>query len=84
MAESLEELIEAHEIEVTCQGCSRIIKRSIAWLRKHRDMACPSCETTIILGTSKLNAEIRNVERQMAELHRQLSQKFGPAPRNSK
>jgi DNA-directed RNA polymerase subunit RPC12/RpoP len=75
--ESLEELIEAHEIDLKCPSCSRTINRSIAWLRKHRDMACPSCETTIILGTSKLNAEIRNIERQMAELHRQLTQKFG-------
>jgi hypothetical protein len=81
MTESLEQLIEAHELDVTCPGCSRTLKRPIAWLRKHRDMTCPTCETTIILGTSKLNAEIRNVERQMAELHRQLSQKFGTSPR---
>lgn len=79
--ESLAELIEAHEIDLKCPSCARTIKRSIAWLRKHRDMSCPSCETTIILGTSKLNAEMRNIERQMAELHRQLTQKFGGAPR---
>lgn len=81
--ESLEELIKAHEIDIKCPGCERTCKRTIAWLRKHRDMQCPVCETTIILGTSKLNAEMRNIERQMAELHRQLSQKFGANPRNN-
>lgn len=82
MTESLKQLIAAHEIDVACPQCARTLKRSIAWLRKRRDMTCPGCETTIILGTSKMNAEIRNVERQMAELHRQLSQKFGATPRN--
>jgi uncharacterized Zn-finger protein len=75
--QSIEKLIAAHELEVQCAGCSTVIQRPIAWLREHRDMTCPICETTIILGTSKINAEIRNVERQLMELHRQLTQKFG-------
>jgi DNA-directed RNA polymerase subunit RPC12/RpoP len=79
--ESIEELIQAHELDVECTRCSHKIKRSIAWLRKHRDTICPNCDTTIVLGTSRLMAEMRNIERQMTELHRQLTQKFKASSR---
>lgn len=72
----LTDAIDSHDIELDCPHCRRKLARSISWLRGRRDTTCPTCETTIVLGTSRINAQIRNVERQMTELHRQLSEKF--------
>lgn len=72
---SIEQVIEAHEIEINCGVCRRISPRSIGWLRGRRDMDCPACGATIVLGTSPLNQRVRSVERQIRQMSQQLTAK---------
>ena len=71
--QSLQDLIDSREIDLACGSCQRTHTRPVAWVRSRREMACPDCHGTIVLGTSELKGRIRDIERQMQELHRMLS-----------
>lgn len=70
--DSLQELIDAREITLNCNACGHASQKPIAWVRSHREMLCQRCGAVVILGTSQLKARIRELERQMRELHRLL------------
>jgi hypothetical protein len=71
--QSLQDLIDSREIDLSCGSCRRTHTRPVAWVRSRREMACPECHGIIVLGTSELKGRIRDIERQMQELHRMLS-----------
>jgi hypothetical protein len=66
-------LVEEHVIEITCSGCDHLIDRKVKEIRGKVDMACPRCEHTIVLGTSRLNAQIRSIESSIGKVRDQLS-----------
>lgn len=74
-------LVEDHVIEVPCTACKHLVATTVKEIRDRTQMSCPNCARTIVLGTSRLTAEIRSIESSIARLRGQLSQSgtFGPA-----
>ncbi len=70
----IERLIDAYEIDVTCQNCRTVYRRSIGWLRVQSSMECENCQAIIVLRTSLMNEEMRRVARQLRKLQQQLGE----------
>jgi len=67
-------LVDQHAIEVACTGCKQSVATIVREIRDRAQMGCPNCGHTIVLGTSRLTAEIRAIERSIGKLRGQLSQ----------
>jgi len=63
--------LDAIEIEIPCENCSRKIKKSIGWIKSHQEFTCP-CGTTIVLKTDQVRREIAKVERSLDGFKRSL------------
>ena len=66
-------LVEEHVIYIPCSSCDLLSARKVKEVRGRIDMACPRCGNTIVLGTSRLNAQIRSIERSLGKVRDQLS-----------
>ncbi|MEA3641875.1 MAG: hypothetical protein VBE63_18340 [Lamprobacter sp.] len=64
-------IFDTTEIEIPCENCCRKIKKSIGWIKSHRQLTC-GCGATIILDTNQFKTEIAKVERSLADLKRAL------------
>ena len=74
-------LVDQHAIEVPCSGCEHSVATTVREIRDRTQMCCPNCGHTIVLGTSRITAEIRAIESSIGKLRGQLSQSgtFGAA-----
>ena len=71
---SKDPLVDQHAIEVPCTGCEHSVDTTVREIRDRTQMCCPNCGHTIVLGTSRITAEIRSIESSMGKLRGQLSQ----------
>lgn len=69
----ISELINRHCLSIDCGECGEFLSVPIGVLRVRSDMRCPKCDAVVVLGTSRINREIRMVERSMARLQSQLA-----------
>jgi anaerobic ribonucleoside-triphosphate reductase len=74
--ETLAEIISAYELSIACEKCGAQTQQSIGWIRLHRDMKCPRCESVIVLNTSRITGTIRSVERRLNDLQSQLTERI--------
>lgn len=70
--DTLERLIDARELDVSCPHCRQVNARTIGWLRDRHEMNCDSCDELIVLGTAELRSQIRTTTRQLRELSESL------------
>ena len=63
--------LDSTEIEIPCENCSRKTKKSIGWIKSHKDFTC-SCGTKITLDASQFKTEIAKVEKSFAALQKTL------------
>lgn len=63
--------LDSQEIEIPCKNCSRKTKKSIGWIKSHKDFTC-ACGTHITLDASQFKSEIAKVERSLASLQKTL------------
>ena len=67
-------LVDQHAIEVPCTGCQHSVDTTVREIRDRTQMSCPNCGHTIVLGTSRLTAQIRAIESSIGKLRGQLSE----------
>jgi hypothetical protein len=75
-SETLSEIINAYELNISCEKCGAQTQQTIGWIRVHRDMKCPGCDTVIVLNTSRITGTIRSVERRLNDLQNQLTERI--------
>lgn len=61
-------ILDDFEIELACPGCSKNIKKRLAWFK--RDFTCPHCGA--VFKTAQFAREIQKVEKSIADLQRQI------------
>jgi len=66
-------LVEEHAIDIPCSSCDHLIDTKVKEIRDRVDMACPHCGHTIVLGTSRLTAQIRSIESSIGKVRDQLA-----------
>jgi hypothetical protein len=71
---SRDPLVDQHAIEVPCTCCEHSVDTTVREIRDRTQMSCPKCGHTIVLGTSRITAEIRSIESSIGKLRGQLSQ----------
>jgi hypothetical protein len=74
--ETIVEIVSAYELPIGCEKCGAQTQKAIGWIRLHRDMKCPGCSGTIVLNTSRITATMRSVERRLADLQVQLTERI--------
>ena len=67
--------LDSSEIEIPCENCGRKTKKSIGWIKMHRNFTC-RCGTEITLNASQFKTEIAKAEKALAGLQSSLK-KFG-------
>ena len=66
--------MDQHAIDVPCTACEHSVDTTVKEIRDRAQMCCPNCGHTIVLGTSRITAEIRSIESSIGKLRGQLSQ----------
>jgi Zn finger protein HypA/HybF involved in hydrogenase expression len=74
--ETLAQIINAYELSINCEKCGAQSQQTIGWIRLHRDMKCPGCDSVIVLNTSRITGTIRSVERRLNDLQSQLTERI--------
>lgn len=69
----MKSFLDAAEIEIECPNCQRKLKQKIGRLRGHTKVTCTGCSTAIAVDGSKLDQQVRAVDRQLGDLGKQLS-----------
>lgn len=83
---SLEEVIDAQELELRCPHCTHVNVCGLGWVRVHPERVCSECEGIIVLGTSQILGDIRHITRVFRELDTSLHKDLhcwgegGPTP----
>jgi hypothetical protein len=73
---TLSDIVNAYELTIACEKCGAQSQQTIGWIRVHRDMKCPGCDTVIVLNTSRITGTIRSVERRLNDLQSQLTERI--------
>jgi hypothetical protein len=63
--------LDSTEIEIPCENCSSKTKKSIGWIKSHKEFTC-ACGTKITLDASQFKSEIAKVEKSFADLQKTL------------
>jgi hypothetical protein len=69
---SLQEVIDAQQMELRCPHCAHIDVCTLGWVRDHSEKVCSACEEIIVLGTSEILKDIRDIGRVFRELDASL------------
>lgn len=56
--------LDAAEIPIPCEKCGRTTKKSIGWLKTHRELTC-TCGTHIRLDADDLRRKVADMERSL-------------------
>ena len=52
-------------IEFPCGKCGRKFKQTVGWLKRNKDITCPSCGTVNVLDSKKLTAGLDAVKKRL-------------------
>jgi hypothetical protein len=63
--------LDSAEIEIPCEVCRRKTKKSIGWIKGHKEFAC-GCGAIITLDPARFKSEIAKAERALTGLHGSL------------
>jgi hypothetical protein len=74
--ETIAEIVSNYELAIACEKCGAQCQKTIGWIRLHRDMKCPGCDSVIVLNTSRIMGTIRSVERRLGDLKSQLTERI--------
>ena len=45
-------------LELPCPGCSETLSNTLGWFRSHKAIDCPSCGSTINLGSAEFRDQL--------------------------
>jgi hypothetical protein len=68
-------LFDSAEIEFPCEVCKRKIKKTIGWLKSHKEVIC-ACGTKIILDAKQLVNATNRLEKQIAGIPKNITIKL--------
>src|SRR5262249_9026501 len=66
-------LANQHPVEIHCRPCNTRFDVPIEQIRSQREMSCPACAALIVLGTSDITAQIRQIENAMVDMQELLA-----------
>jgi DNA-directed RNA polymerase subunit RPC12/RpoP len=77
-------LVESHLVEMVCSKCATTFEMPIREVRLQEHTHCPECGHIILLGTSRIKAQITRIEKCVAGMRTQLrrSEAVGDAGTN--
>lgn len=63
-------ILDNETIEIACPECGRKVKKTIGWLRRNRkaEIPCTGCDKTLVLDSSDLDRDIREMERSLTRM----------------
>lgn len=60
-------LLDSQIIELPCENCSRVAKKTIGWVKANRQLTC-ACGTVITLDASQLIRKLADLERTIGKI----------------
>ncbi len=66
-------LVSQHPVEIHCRQCNARFDVPIEKARSLREMSCPTCAALIVLGTSEIRAQIRQIEKALLDMQQLLA-----------
>ena len=67
-------IFDKQELTIPCPHCGREIKKSIGWLKRHRQFVCPCGVTTF--KADDLIRGVQQVDRRLDKFRRDIRRKF--------
>lgn len=65
-------ILDSHPVSIQCRACNSAFEASIGFVQARRQMECPACSQTIVLGTSDIGRQIRSVQKSLAAMEQKL------------
>jgi DNA-directed RNA polymerase subunit RPC12/RpoP len=65
-------LVENHLVEMICSRCTTTFEMPIRQVRLLQHTHCPECGHIILLGTSRIKAQIARIEKSVAGMRSEL------------
>lgn len=69
-------LLDDADIPILCQECGKETAKTIAWVKGHKEFACPGCGATIRVQSDQFRREVAKVEREWEKLRKKLGKGF--------
>lgn len=66
-------MFDSASIDIPCPKCGKEAKKTVAWLKGHREITCAGCGVTFEVDSTKFEKDLRAAEKQLAEFKRKLS-----------
>lgn len=57
-------LFDDERFDIPCSDCGKKHSKTIAWLKSHKEIACP-CGTTIVVDSREVHDAIRRIEQSL-------------------
>lgn len=65
------DVLDGIEIELPCENCGRVTKKTIGWIKRNTEHIC-ACGTLVCLDTDQFRREIGKVDRSLADFQSAL------------
>jgi hypothetical protein len=60
-------LLDDEELEISCDDCGRVHKKTLGWLKRNHEIRCP-CGTLLKLDTRELRSQMDKLDRDLREM----------------